>query len=117
MIMLPRKRRLNREFIKKVIKQGKAVRGRGISLKYLVVSGRPSAFSFIVSGKNVKKAVDRNKLKRRGRAIVFKLFPRLKEGVSGLIFFNQDSQNMNFSSLEKEITALFQKTNFLKENL
>ncbi len=115
--MLPRKRRLNREFIKKIIKQGKAVRGRGISLKYLIVPGRPSAFSFVVSGKSVKKAVDRNKLKRRGRAIVFKLFPRLKEGASGLIFFNKSSQNMNFPGLGKEIADLFKRADFLKENL
>ena len=115
--MLSRKRRLNKELIKKIIKQGKAVRGRDISLKYLIIPGRPSAFSFIISAKNVKKAVDRNKLKRRGRAIVFRLLPRLKENFSGLVFFNKSSWGMSFSGLEREMTDLFERADFLKENL
>lgn len=115
--MLSRKRRLNKEFAKKIIKRGKAVRGRDISLKYLIVLGRPGVFSFVVSAKNVKKAVDRNSLKRRGRAIVFKLLPRLKENFSGLFFFNRASRGMNFSGLEKEMADLFERAGLLKKDI
>jgi len=111
--MLPRKRRLKKEFIGKILRQGKSIRGTGVSLRYLVGSGQPSVFGLIVSLKTAKQAAVRNKLKRRGRAIVSNLLPNMKEGYLTLIFLEKDSPEMAFNDLENEITRLFKKARVL----
>lgn len=107
--MLPRKRRLSKELIEKVSKQGKTVRGCNIFLKHSIISGNQSGFAFIVPSKTARKAVFRNKLKRRGRTVVSKLLPKIKDGCQALIFFEKGSAEMKFSEIEREITRLFQK--------
>ncbi len=111
--MLSKKHRLKRELIAKVLKTGKSAYGRGVSLKYIIDPEQQSAFAFVASSKIDKKAIVRNKLKRRGRAIVFKLLPRIKKGILALVFFNKESRNMDFSSIESEIIKLFKKTDIL----
>ncbi len=111
--MLQKNRRLKKELIAKILRQGCNLRGQNISLKYITDSGQSASFSFIVPSKIAKSAVSRNKLKRRGRAIVFKLLPRIKEGYSALIFFEKGRPEMKFSELEKEIIKLLQKAGFL----
>lgn len=106
-------RRLNRELIKKVLKQGKFVRGRSISLKYSASSLGPTAFGFIISPKTGKKAVFRNKIRRRGRAVVLKLLPEVKGSRSVLIFFGRGSAEMGFPEMEKEISRLFREAGLL----
>lgn len=110
---LPKKRRLNRDLMQKALKQGKIVRGRSMSLKYLAVPGCFSAFALIVSRKAAGKAVGRNKLKRRGRAIISKILPGIKEGNLILIFFEQGSAEMKFHEMEQEFLYLFRGAGLL----
>jgi ribonuclease P protein component len=112
--MLPKKRHLNKESIRKVLKNGKIVRGHGLSLKYSIVPGQLVAFAFIVSSKTAKSAVSRNKLKKRGRAVVFSFLPKVKKGCLALIFFEKGSIKMKFSEIKQEIIRLFQKENLIK---
>ena len=95
--MLSKNQRLARESIREILRKGKTVRNNGISLKYLVKPDGQKAFAFIVSAKTVKKAVNRNLLKRRGRAVVFKLLPRIKKGLLALVFFERGSQRFVIS--------------------
>lgn len=111
--MPPKNRRLKKESIIKILQQGRYCRGQNISLKYIIDPKQPASFAFIVPAKITKSAVSRNKLKRRGRAIVFKFLPRIKEGCLALIFFEKGSTTMKFPELEKEIAKLLQKTGFL----
>ncbi len=97
----------------KILRQGRNSRGYNIALKYIADSGQSASFAFIVPAKIARSAVLRNKIKRRGRAIVFKLLSRINEGYSALIFFEKGSPEMKFSELEKEITKLLQKAGFL----
>ena len=115
--MLKKNRRLTKESIGKILKQGRILRGHNISLKYIADSNQPASFSFIIPAKIAKSAVLRNRLKRRGRAIVFQLLRRIKEGYSALIFFEKGSPKMKFSELENEITALLRKAGFFTTNL
>lgn len=111
---LSKNRRLSRCLIEKTLKQGKTVRGRNLSLKYSVDSGKPAGFAFIVSSKTAKKAVFRNKLKRRGRAAVSSLLPEIKDGCSALVFFEKGSAEMKFSEIRQEITRLFQRAGLIR---
>jgi ribonuclease P protein component len=112
--MLFKKRHLNKELARKVLKSGKIVRGRGLSLKYFIIPEKPAAFTFVVSSRTVKSAVSRNKLKRRGRAVVFNFLPKVKKGCLALIFFEKGSVKMKFSEMKQEITCLFQKENLIR---
>ena len=111
--MLPKKRRLEKWLIEKALRQGKLVRGSRVSLKYLVIPNRQSAFGLVVSSKVAKQAVIRNKLKRRGRAVILKLLPGIKEGFLALIFFKIGSPKATFRDLENEITQLFKNAKAL----
>ena len=111
--MLPRKRRLKKEFIEKVLKQGRFIAGRNISLKYFCIPGQASAFGFVVSSKIAKSAVVRNKLKRRGRAIVSKFIPFIGEGNLALVFFNEGGMKLKFKDLESEMAGLFKRAGIL----
>ena len=115
--MLQKNRRLKKELIAKILRQGRNFRGQNISLKYIADSGQSASFAFIVPSRIAKSAVSRNKLKRRCRAIVFKFLPRINEGYSALIFLEKGSPEMKFSELEMEITKLLQKAGFFKLNL
>ncbi len=115
--MLSEERRLSKELIKKTLRGGKSAHGQNVSLKYFAAPPKLSAFAFIISAKKIKSAVFRNKLKRRGRAIIFKILPRLKEGHSILFFFKEKSYKMKFSELETEIKKLLQREGLFKANL
>ncbi len=111
--MIQKNRRLKKESIARILRQGRNFRGQSISLRYIVDSGQFSSFAFIIPAKIAKKAVSRNKIRRMGRAIVFHLLPRMKEGYLALIFFEKGSAKMKFSELEQEIIKLLQKAGFL----
>jgi len=115
--MLSKERRLSKELIKKTLRGGKNVYGQNMSLKYFAAPSKLSTFAFIISAKKIRSAVFRNKLKRRGRAIVFKILPRLKEGHSILFFFKEKSYKMKFPELETEIKKLLQREGLFKTNL
>ncbi len=112
--MIRKNRRLKKESIKNILRQGRNLRGQNVALKYIIDSGQFTSFAFIVPAKIAKKAVLRNKMKRMGRAIVFRLLPRIKEGYLALIFFEKGSPVMKFAELEAEIIKLLQKADFFK---
>ncbi len=109
--MLPIKMRLKKDLIGQVLKQGKKIESRGVFLKYLLLPGRQSAFAVVISSKIAKQAVLRNKMKRRGRAVIKKILPFIKEGLLVILFFKKDSLGMKFKELEKEIMDLFKRIN------
>ena len=111
---LPKKRRLKRPFVEKALKQGKRISSRYLSLVYFENSSCLSSFAFIVPSAVSKKAVLRNRLKRRARAIVRGLLERIKEGYGVVIFFKKGSEQIKFSQIKEEIEFLFKKANFFK---
>lgn len=73
-----------------------------------------SRFSFVSSGKILKKAVDRNLFKRRGRHILRKLKDKLKNGHVGAFFVKKGLSELEFEGLEREIISLLGKSGILK---
>ncbi len=104
--MLPKKRRLKRELIKKILKKGKIFNSRDISLKTLFVPGQLSSFAVIVSRKTEKKAVDRNKIKRREKGVILKILPKVKEGFLTIIFLKKGSAGLKSGALKEETEKL-----------
>ena len=68
---------------------------------------KPSKFAFIVSKKVAVRAVDRNKLKRRARAIVRELFGEIKDNFGCLLFFKKMATDLSYEELKKTIREIF----------
>ncbi len=111
--MLPKQRRLSKELVKKIIKEGKGVYNHNLSLKYLIAPHQKSAFSFVVPAKIEKLASRRNKLKRMARAGVLKILPRIKENRLAVVFFRGKSRKMKFSEIEEAMVKLFREADLL----
>lgn len=67
---------------------------------------KPTIFSFVVSKKVATRAVDRNKLKRRARAIVRELLPQIKDNQACLLFFKKEARGLSYQELKKVIYDL-----------
>lgn len=112
--MLARKHRINKELFTEIIKAGKSVSSANLSLKIQPIPIDYSAFSFVVSSKVAKKAVERNKIKRRARHIIRKMLAETEKGLGIIIFFKPGSKKMSFQELEEEIKKLFKKVKILQ---
>lgn len=66
----------------------------------------PSRFSIVVSGAVSKKAVERNLIKRRGRASVAEVLPRVKNGFVGAFFAKKAAVSGSYATVKDEIGAL-----------
>lgn len=98
---------------------GKTVSLEAVSLRFRlknkVISGDtvPLCYAMVVSGKVASRAIDRNRLKRRGRAILQKLKPRLLQGSMGAFFFKKPALAKSFALLESDMTQLLVKAGLL----
>jgi ribonuclease P protein component len=105
--MLTKKHRINKKLFKEIHKKGKSFSFNCFHVKKFFLPNKNNVFAFVVSSKNIKRAVDRNKLKRRARHIVKKILPKIEKGLSAIIFFKKGAEKKTFLELEKEINDIF----------
>lgn len=115
--MLAKQYRLtkNKDF-EKVAKEGRAVFSREIGLKWIKNDLLVSRFGIVVSLKVSKKAVIRNKLKRRLRAIIFMNLKKIKLGFDIMILSRPTINNLNYQELQDRLIQLLIKSNLLNNN-
>lgn len=111
--MLIKKYRANKSFFKNIKKTD------NFSIKHTYLRLAPveldhSVFAFIISSKQVKRAVDRNRIKRRARDIVAKMIDKIKPGFCVLIYFKPQNADFKYSEMEQELTNLFKKAKILE---
>lgn len=112
--MSPKNKRINREQFNLLLEKGKNYQSPFVYAKvYFDPLITESLFSFVISAKVAKKAVDRNLFKRRGRHIIRKLGANLKKGFVCAFFAKKDVTKRTFGELETEITALSAKIGIL----
>jgi len=107
--MLSRRERLPKTEIPALLRAGRSLSHDGLSLRYRLVgpaSGGPSRFAFVVSGKKVKRAVDRNLIKRRARAIIRKHLTEIKPGFEAMIFLDDSFRTLAFTAAEEKLVSL-----------
>ena len=75
---------------------------------------KESCFSFVVSKKEVKKAVERNKLRRTGYNIIQKNISDINKGYMVVFFLKKETLAHSKRALEEEIISLLQRANLLK---
>lgn len=105
--MLSKKHKINKKLFEEILKKGKIFSSDYLHIKTLSIPEKHSVFAFVVSFKVTKKAVERNKLKRRARHIIKKILPKIKKGLGVIIFFKKGVEKMTFPELEKEINDIF----------
>lgn len=116
--MLPKKSRLKkRKDFEEVFKKGKSWKEAFLLLKILPNKLKISRFGFIIGKKYSKKAVLRNKIKRRLREVVREELPKIKEGLDGVIIVLSEAnkEKESFEELKKIINKLFKKAKIYKK--
>ena len=117
--MLPQKRRISRKEFPDILKKGRRFNSPHLLL-YVVEQKTPvvehsslrdkadfiSLFSFSVSKKISKKAVDRNRLRRQGYSVITSQIKNIKKGFLFFFSFKKESGTLTFVQLEKEIKDL-----------
>ncbi len=105
--MLPRKHRLAkvRDFAH-LKETGKTRRTRFFTVRYTKTEQKDSRVAVIVSAKVSKKAVERNKLKRRLRNILSKRLRDLPKHTDVAFYAHGSASKATFSDIEADIEQL-----------
>lgn len=108
--MFNQKNRLRKtKEIEKTFKNGKSFYNDILGFKVLKNDLEESRFCIVVSAKVSKRAVDRNKIKRRIRSIIIKKLKQIKKGFDVIVIVNKNIVDLNFSELEKNICFSLKK--------
>ena len=112
--MLPQNSRLqNEKDIERVYKKGKSFKEDFLVLKVMKNTLAKSRFAFIVSQKVSKKAVARNKVKRRLRETIKKQTKIIATGFDSLVIARSETVEKNFSEIEKVLTKLLKRAKLI----
>ncbi|MDP3958070.1 MAG: ribonuclease P protein component [bacterium] len=103
--MLPRRKRVGKALFSLVFKEGTAVHSPHLFLKVLKTAGT-GRFSVVVGKNAAKKATERNRLRRRGYALLSKRFSAWPDGVSGIIFIKK---KLPLRETEEELALLLRR--------
>ena len=114
--MLAKLNRLKRKKdFARIFKKGRGFKEECLFLKVLPSGANQSRFGIIVSQKISKKASERNKIRRRIRAAIFKKLTALEGSFDAVIVAIPGIAKKDFTAIEKMITELFKKARIIKE--
>lgn len=114
--MLPVKNRLNKnKDFQKVFQKGKGIKENLLTFKWAPNNLKVSRFGFIVSRKVSKKAVLRNKIKRRLREKIRRELPWLKKGIDGVIIVNPAAAKEKSQEIIKSLNRIFFRVKLIKK--
>ena len=109
--MLTKINRLKKEKdFEKIFKKGKSFKNGFLILKIVSNDLEESRFGFIVSQKVSKKAVLRNKVKRRLRDIIQKNIVKIKKGVDIVLIVLPGLEKKSFLETKETLDTLLKKT-------
>lgn len=106
--MLSRKHRLGRvRDFENLKKQGRSSRTRFFSVRYAASDQPEPRIAVVVSTKISKKAVERNKLRRRVRSIIFKHLHSVPKRTDVAFYANISAKKASFAELSKDLDHFF----------
>lgn len=112
--MLPKKHRLTQDKdFKRIFKKGKFFIVKFINLRIIENSLDVSRFGFIISKKNFKKSVDRNKIKRRLRDAIHSRLEKIKPGFDIVIMIRKEIGEKSFKEIDEVMEEILKKTRIL----
>ena len=108
--MLPRTNRLLQEKdFKRVSREGRYFRGNQLALKKARSVLAFSRFAFVISAKVSKKAVIRNKIRRRLREILRPQLNQVKPGFDVMVLVSPFAKDFDFKELKDSLNSLLKK--------
>ena len=112
--MLPRKHRLTQDKdFKRVFKKGRFFIVKFINLRIVENNFEISRFGFIISKKNFKKAVDRNKIKRRLRDTIHSRLEKIKPGFDVVVMVRREIGNKSYQEIDEVMEEILNKAKIL----
>ena len=99
-----------------MLKRGIVKKGNFLIFKVKSNRLKVSRFGFIVSTRVSKKAVARNKIKRRLRNIVRELLGFLAKDIDGVFIALPGSEKASFEEIKRDILFLLKKSGVLKDD-
>lgn len=112
--MLDKENRLKKQKdFELVLKEKEAFLGKFLILKKTKNNLKQSRIGFVISKKVSKKAVVRNKIKRRIREIVRINLKRIKKGYDIIFFAKKSIVEKDYQEIEKEVEYLFIKAGLI----
>jgi ribonuclease P protein component len=116
--MLPKRNRLKKKAdFKKVFKKGKSCKNKYLFLKKVENNLNQSRFGFLISKKNFRKSVQRNKIKRRLSDLIKTELPKIKGGLDIIIIPKADLETKNFKEIREIISEIFYQAGLFKNKL
>ena len=113
--MLTKINRLKKEKdFERIFKKGKSFKNGFLILKIVLNDLEESRFGFIVSQKVSKKAVLRNKIKRRLRDIIQKNIAKIKKGVDVALIVLPGLEKKSFLETKETLDVLLKKTGLVQ---
>ncbi len=107
--MLPRSRRVTTPLFGEVLSKGKSFYSPHFTFRFIKGQAGLSRFSVAVSKKVAKRAVLRNRFKRRTREALKKYLSSLPVGIYGVFFVKESIEEVSFQDLITEVGGLFKK--------
>ncbi len=115
--MLPKEYRLKRKKdFEKVLRKGKLLAKNFLTLKTVKNNLKTIRIGVVVSRKVSKKAVLRNKTKRRLREAARANIKKIKPGYDLIFFTKKGIEKESFSEIKKEVEKLIAQAKLFKEN-
>ncbi len=113
--MIPKNNRLTtkKEFTR-VFTKGRLFRSKGVSMKVARNGLDDSRFGFVVSNKVSKKAVVRNRIRRRLRVSVGRRLAQIEPGFDVAILVFKEAVDMGFKELDSSVERLIDKAGLAK---
>lgn len=96
-----------------IYKRGKRFSGVSLNLTYLKSNQNTPRFGFVVSTKQVRRIVDRNRLKRILRAEVRELLDQITPGVDVVIQGRPRADRAAADQIRQDLGKLLKKANLL----
>jgi len=114
--MLPSSRCLKKDDFISLKKLGAKIFHSGwLTLRVYQVSLVDSRFAVVVSSAISKKAVERNKLKRKIKDIIYRELTLFKKNFAIIIYVKKGCLGASYQDLKKEVVLLFKKANILNK--
>jgi ribonuclease P protein component len=114
--VLPKKNRLKKKKdFENVFKHGKSFKSEFLTLRFKQGELENSRFGFIVSNKVSKKAVVRNRTRRRLQSAAEKYFLQIEKNIDGIFMAFPGLENKSFLEIQETVGGLFLKAGLISK--
>lgn len=96
-----------------LVKGGRVCYGQELGLRFRPNNLSQSRWGFVVSKKVDKRAVMRNQIKRRLRAIVRQNFSHLKQGLDVMVLTRVEVKSLTYAQLKDKFLVLLKKADLM----